>query len=174
MRRAVANHDGRMRPKQVRISATCSLPPELVLAAACDFSARRAEIWPNVPAKLMTVHGVGPASADVTEGTRKGLLFAWERCDYDWSAPGCVTATVTDSNVYASPGSRWEIRAEATPEGSIVEMIWVRRFKRTPMGVLLGTMYRAAGARLFRHDVEVTLRNMDAASDPGSLTTRRG
>src|SRR5690242_12951602 len=74
VRRAVANHDGRMKPKQVRISATCSLPPELVLAAACDFSARRAEIWPNVPAKLMTVHAVGRASADVTEGTRKGLL----------------------------------------------------------------------------------------------------
>ncbi len=109
----------------------------------------------------MTVHSLGPTSADVTEGTRQGPLYAWERCDYDWSVPGCVKATVTDSNIYASPGSTWEIRATAIPEGSDVEMIWVRGFKRTPMGLLFGPLYRAAGARLFRGDVEKILRNME-------------
>jgi hypothetical protein len=70
---------------------------------------------------------------------------------------------VTESNVYAVPGSTWEITAAAHDTGSTVDMIWVRRFKRTPLGLLLGTMYRVFGARLFRHDVDQTLRNIEAA-----------
>ena len=150
-----------MKPKTIRISGHCSLPPERVLASAYDFSARRAEIWPNVPAELMTVHSLGATVADVTEGTRKGPLYAWERCNYEWSTAGSVKATVTDSNVYRSPGSTWEIKATPGVDGSEVEMIWVRTFKRTAMGLLLGTMYRLGGSRLFRHDVEQTLRNIE-------------
>ena len=76
---------------------------------------------------------MGLTSADVTEGTRAGPIVNWERCQYDWSTPGRVIATVTDSNVYATPASKWEITA--TPNeagGSHVEMIWTREFKRGP------------------------------------------
>jgi hypothetical protein len=159
-----------MKPKTIRITGTCSVPPERVLAAARDFSARRPEIFPNVSTPLMTVHSLGDASADVTEGTRQGPLYAWERCDYDWSAPGSVVATVTESNVYAILDSTWKITAMANGTGSTVDMIWVRRFRRTPLGCLLGTMYRLVGARLFRHDVERTLRNMEAI-EPGLNST---
>ena len=56
----------------------------------------------------MTVHALADSSADVTEGTRLGPFVIWERCRYDWSKPGRVTATVVDSNVYGFPGSSWE------------------------------------------------------------------
>lgn len=154
-------HDGDMRPKTIRIGTECSLPPERVLAAAVDFSDRRPEIWPNVSTALMTVHTLGPTSADVTEGTRQGPLYAWERSQYDWSVAGSVTATVTDSNVYASPGSTWQITARPSERGSSVEMIWIRRFKRNPMGLFLGTLYRSVGARLFAHDVERMIKNLE-------------
>ncbi len=150
-----------MKPKTIRITATCSVPPDRVLGAASDFTDRRPQIFPNVSTALMTVHSLDQTSADVTEGTRQGPLYAWERCDYDWSAPGAVIATVTDSNVYAVPGSSWKITATPHETGSTVDMIWVRRFKRTPLGSLLGAMYRLLGARLFRHDVERTLRNLE-------------
>ena len=155
-----------MKPKTIRIAAECSLPPERVLAAAVDFSDRRPEIWPNVSTALMTVHELGSTSADVTEGTRQGPLYAWERCHYDWSDAGSVTATVTDSNVYASPGSTWQITATPCELGSTVEMIWLRTFKRSAMGLFLGTLYRTLGARLFAHDVDKMLRNLEAVELP--------
>jgi hypothetical protein len=156
-----------MKPKTIRITQTCSVPPDRVLAAARDFSDRRPAIFPNVSTPLMTVHSQQQASADVAEGTRQGPLYAWERCDYDWSTPGSVRATVTESNVYAVPGSTWEITATAHDTGSTVDMIWVRRFQRKPLGLLLGTMYRVGGARLFRRDAELTLRNIEAAELAG-------
>ena len=45
----------------------------------------------------------------MAEGTRAGPLGVnWERCDYDWSRPGRVSAPVKDSNVYEPAGSSWE------------------------------------------------------------------
>ena len=163
-------HDGRMEPKTIRIATECSLPPARVLAAAVDFSEHRPEIWPNVSTALMTVHDLGSTSADVTEGTRQGPLYAWERCLYDWSTAGSVTATVIDSNVYASPGSTWQIRATPHEQGSSVEMTWVRTFKRSAMGLFLGTMYRTLGGRLFKHDVEKVIGNLEAAAASSRVT----
>lgn len=61
------------------------------------------------------MHEPGEDWADVTEGTPAGIGINWERCHYDWSQPGIVTATVLDSNVYGTPGSGWEIRATPPP-----------------------------------------------------------
>jgi hypothetical protein len=72
-------------------------------------------VFPAVATDEMTVHALEGSSADVTEGTAAGIGVNWERCRYDWSHPGVVTATVTDSNVYAFPGSSWQLRA--TPSG---------------------------------------------------------
>jgi hypothetical protein len=72
-----------------------------VLAAACDFSARRADVFPAVSVERLTVHETGDGWAEATEGTRAGPIVNWERCRYDRSRPECVRATVIDSNVYA-------------------------------------------------------------------------
>src|SRR5437764_5932229 len=54
---------------RVTVGAETSASPEQVLAAARDFSAHRAQIWPNVETKRLEVHERGDAWAEVTEGT---------------------------------------------------------------------------------------------------------
>jgi hypothetical protein len=104
-------------------------PPERVLEAARDFSARRAEMWPDVHVEHLEVHGRGEAWAEVTEGNPWPIGFVWERLRYDWSQPGSVQGTVIDSNIF-KPGSTWEIRAtSANGGGSRVEVIAVRHLR---------------------------------------------
>jgi hypothetical protein len=146
------------------ISVICdsALPPAQVLASAHDFSQRRAEVFPAVEVERLEVHERGDASADVTEGTGVGPLGVnWERCRYDWSQPGAVTATVTDSNLYASPGSSWEIKATAKGEGSQVSMVWARKFKPRPKGILFGTAFRIIGKPIFRRYARDVIENLD-------------
>ena len=163
----------------IRVVLHSSLAPERVLQAAYDFSARRAEVWPAVSVPRLTVHDRGDTWADVTEGTRAGPIVNWERCRYDWSQPGSVTAHVTDSNIYASPTSSWEINATPTETGSRVEMIWVREFRPGPRGIVFRTLFRVVGKRLFTKYARDVLANLariehnegtherhDAASNP--------
>jgi hypothetical protein len=145
----------------LRFVCESPLTPGRVVAAAHDFTARRAEMFPAVSVELMTVHSVDVTEADVTEATRAGVGINWERCRYDWSQPGSVVATVTDSNVYAVPGSRWELRASPSRGGSRVEMIWVRTFKGDARGRCFGTIFRLAGKPIFARYVRQVLRNLE-------------
>ena len=143
------------------VSETTTVPVERVLAAASDFTPRRYSVFPAVSAKHTTVHASAGTSADVTEGTRVGPLVLWERCDYDWSQPDRVIATVTDSNVYATPGSSWTITAEPVDGATRVEMTWRRAFRRRPLGRFMGFMYRKTGQRSFTKYARDTLRNLE-------------
>jgi len=140
-----------------------------VLAAARDFSARRAELFPAVSVQYLEVHELGDTWADVTEGTKAGIGINWERCRYDWSQPGTVTATVVDSNVYAVPGSSWEIRTTPSPlgNGSRVEMIWVREFTDGARGTIFGTLFRLFGKPIFNRYARDTLQNLTKLELPG-------
>jgi len=141
-----------------------------VLAAAHDFSDRRSMVFPAVSTRHMTVHAVGETTADVTEGTRLGPFVVWERCTYDWSNPGRVTATVTDSNVYGSPGSSWEITAVAIDQGSRVDMTWTRRFQPRPLARIMALAYRKVGKRSFTkyaRDVVNNLEKLERACSSG-------
>ena len=161
----------------ITVTLETSLPPARVLAAAVDFSERRSEIFPAVESEHFTLHSTSGESADVTEGTGTGIGISWERCRYDWSESGRVTATVTDSNVYALP-SAWELSATPTPTGSRVEMVWVRRFKHRPRGLLFGTAFRLVGRPLFRRYAKQIANNLerlysDATDEGGSSVARR-
>jgi hypothetical protein len=132
-----------------------------VLVAAHDFSDRRAMVFPAVSTRHMTVHSVGATTADVTEGTRLGPFVLWERCTYEWSNPGRVTATVTDSNVYAFPGSTWEIIAVAIDQGSRVDMTWTRRFQTRPLARIMSFAYRKVGTRSFTKYARDIVKNLE-------------
>ncbi len=142
------------------------LPMPVALAAAHDFTERRTAIFPAVSLEYFEVHELGDTWADVTEGTRAGVGINWERCRYDWSQSTCVTATVTDSNVYAVPGSSWELRATPVGGGSCVEMIWIREFKRTPRGAIFGTLYRLVGKPIFGRYARRILGNLQGLEPP--------
>jgi hypothetical protein len=145
----------------VRIVVQSSLQPDRVLAAARDFSARRSEIFPAVQARYFEVHATGEHSADVTEGTRTGPMYNWERCDYDWSRPDTVVADVRDSNIYDPDGSWWELKATPNAGGSRVEMTWERNFKRSAKGRLLNIVFKRAGNRLFANYAREIVDNLD-------------
>jgi hypothetical protein len=131
---------------RVHVVEETTAPPERVLEAACDFSERRAELWPDVYVEHLEVHGTGETWADVTEGNPWPIGFVWERLRYDWSVPGVVTGTVVDSNLFR-PGSTWEIRA--TPlagGGSRVELTAVRHL-RGFKGMLIAPVFPLGLAR---------------------------
>jgi len=149
----------------IRITAECALPPTRVLHAAYDFGPRRTRVWPAVRAEHLSVHQLGETTADVTEGTPVGIGINWERCRYDWSEPGRVTATVTGSNVYAHPGSSWQLTATPSHRGSRVEMVWQRTFRRNPRGLLFGTLFRIAGRPIFGRYARQVIANIEALED---------
>jgi hypothetical protein len=146
----------------IRITTECALPTTRVLYAAYDFGPQRIQVWPAVRAEHLTVHEHSETTADVTEGTPAGVGINWERCRYDWSAPGRVTATVTDSNVYAHPGSSWQLTATPSHGGSRVEMVWQRTFRRNLRGLLFGTLFRIAGRPIFGHYARQVIANLEA------------
>ena len=152
----------------VHVTTPSRLSTERLLAAGYDFSARRAEIFPAVSTKFLEVHELDEVSADVTEGTPAGVGVNWERCRYDWSTPGSVTATVIDSNVYQPGSSSWELRATPTDDGSTVEMIWVREFKTGTRGRIFGTLFRLVGKPIFTHDAKRIIRNLERLESSGA------
>ena len=113
----------------VRVTDHTSAPPQQVLAAARDFSPRRAELWPDVHVQHLTIHDIGDSHVDATEGNPWPLLgVVWERLHYDWSQPGAVAGTVVDSNLFR-PGSTWELRVRAAEDRTLVEIIAVRHLR---------------------------------------------
>jgi polyketide cyclase/dehydrase/lipid transport protein len=153
----------------IRVVTDSALAPGQVLEAAHDFSERRAAIFPAVEIERLEVHENATSTAEVTEGTGVGPLGAnWERCRYDWSQPDKVTAIVVDSNVYAFPGSSWEITAKPKGDGSEIEMTWIREFNHRPRGLLFGTAFRAIGNRMFRKYARDVVDNLERVSGASS------
>lgn len=131
---------------RLQVVAQTTASPDTVLEAARDFSARRAEMWPDVHVEHLHVHDRGETWAEVTEGNPWPIGHVWERMRYDWSQPGSVKGTVTDSNIF-KPGSTWELRATAAEGGgSRVEVIGVRHL-RGVKGRILAPLFPLGLAR---------------------------
>jgi hypothetical protein len=77
-----------------------------------------------------------------------------------------VKAIVTDSNVYAVPGSSWELRATPIEDGSHVEMIWTREFAGGPRGAIFGALYRLVGKPIFARYARTVLDNLQNLERP--------
>jgi hypothetical protein len=69
--------------------------------------------------------------------------------------------TVTDSNVYAHPGSAWELAATAVPGGGRVAMTWTRRFRPTPRGLIFGTLFKVVGRPIVRGYARDVVHNIE-------------
>src|SRR5438270_13978652 len=125
----------------IQANAETSAAPEVVIAAARDFSERRAVIWPNVKAGHFEVHASGETFVEATEYLWP--LGFWERCRYEWPRPDYVVATVLDSNVLA-PDSTRELTAFPTDGGTRVETVFRREFARGARGRLAKAKNRLA------------------------------
>jgi Polyketide cyclase / dehydrase and lipid transport len=133
---------------EVTTSATTSLTPDQVIAAAADFSDTREKLWGNSKNKYLRVHDRGADFAEVTEGFRMVGVF-WERTRYDWSEPGTIRQTIIDSNV-VGPRSTWELIAAPAADGSEVVMRLSREFRPSVTGRVGWTLNRIAGTWMWR------------------------
>lgn len=113
---------------RVRVIEHSELAPEVVLAAARDFSSKRAAMWPDVHVEYLEVHEIGENHAEVTEGNPWPIGYVWERVHYDWSDPTALRGRVIDSNLFR-PGSTWELHAMPEDGGSRVEVRAVRHLR---------------------------------------------
>jgi len=149
----------------VHVDLSSPLDPEVVLAACCDFSARRADVFPAFSVEHLEVHDLGTVTSDVTEGTPVGIGLNWERCHYDWATPGTVTASVVDSNVYEPGTSSWVLRAAPDAGGSRIEMIWTREFQSRARGRLFNVLFRLLGKRIFARYAKQVVQNIESLAN---------
>ena len=116
----------------LKLQLNSKLSATEVLSVLTDFSSARSTVWPGVDDEHLKVHEQGPGWADVTEGNKT----TWERERYSWdAAAGTVSATTTDSNVWAS-GSGWVYRL--TPNGT-----WTRIEQETTSPAITGSSPRS-------------------------------
>ena len=86
--------------------------------------------------------------------------------------PGSVKATVTDSNVYADPGSSWEMKAARPRRRSTVEMIWIREFRRDPEARSSERCSGSSGKPIFGRYARDTLENLHKLERSDQLPSR--
>jgi hypothetical protein len=133
--------------------------PEAVRAALLDFSDRRPEIWPGLPADSYEVYEVGDTWAEIREGYRGPI---WWRERYDWSAPDRIQWTAVDSG-FGMPGSNVIWTTEPSEGGgSTVHITWDRRGKTMFGKLFIGLMALTRGV-LIRRSFQMGLDQIAAA-----------
>jgi hypothetical protein len=118
--------------------------PEQVIELMTDFSPNRPHRWPASSVKAFQVYHLGDTDADIREGQDFPKL--WATWHYDWSTPGSVTLTVTDSDAL-KPGSFMTLTATPRAEGgSAVHGEWEQTSKN--LTALIGVaLMRVIGPR---------------------------
>jgi hypothetical protein len=118
--------------------------PEQVVELMTDFSPNRPHRWPASSVKAFEVYHLGDTEADIREGQDFPKL--WATWHYDWSAPGSVTLTITESDALQA-GGFMTLTATATAEGgSSVHGVWEQASKNLT-GLVGVTMMRFIGPR---------------------------
>jgi len=145
---------------KIRFDLESTLAPAALLAAATDFTARRPDLWPNIDRGVYQLHASGEGWAEVTEGSSvMGGIWARER--YEWSTPGCVRATVQDSNVFRA-GGVWELAATALDGGGSHVSVLNHRQAKGLKGHLLGAMLALVGGKVMPLATQRTLELVEA------------
>ena len=141
----------------VHLHQTTTATPEQFLAGLTDFGPDRSKIFPNSADGYLKVHDQGPDWADVTEGSN-GI---WERLRYDWSNPGRITMTTTDSNTWGGhSGHTYTLTPR--PDGTTdVDAVVVREGKNLK-GRLLAILVSAGGKRVLARALGRTAKAIEA------------
>jgi hypothetical protein len=119
--------------------------PEQVVELMTDFSPNRPHRWPASSVKAFEVYHVGDTEADIREGQDFPKL--WATWHYDWSNPGSVTLTITESDALQAGGFMTLTATPPTAEGgSSVHGVWEQTSKNLT-GLVGVTMMRLIGPR---------------------------
>ena len=147
----------------IKLHQTTTATPGQFVAGLTDFGPGRKELFPNSADGYLKVHDQGPDWADVTEGSN-GI---WERLRYDWSDPGRITMTTTDSNTW---GGRSGHTYTLTPRsGGItdVDVVVVREGKNLK-GRLIGILVAAGGKGVLGKALASTVKAIEARNYPAA------
>ena len=129
-----------------------SVQPEVILAAAADFSERRPDHWPGITRKSYRVYSLGDGVAEVNEGS-------WpidSRVRYEWSGDTVRGVTVDCTTVAA--GSIWQLRARPRQGGgSVVDVHFDYLFKGPGLMVwaLIQLLGRGVLKKIFKRTVDI-------------------
>ena len=137
----------------IHLHETTTATPEQFLAALTDFGPGRSKLFSATSDEFLEVHEQGPASADVTEGTKS----AWERLRYDWSDPHRVVMKTIDSNLWGgASGHTYTItrNAQGTTDVDAVVVREGKNVKGRVTGLLLGTVAKGALAKALANTVK--------------------
>jgi hypothetical protein len=118
--------------------------PEQVVELMTDFSPNRPHRWPASSVKAFEVYHLGDFEADIREGQDFPKL--WATWHYDWSAPGSVTLTITESDALQAGGFMTLTATAAAEGGSSVHGVWEQASKNLT-GLVGVTMMRFIGPR---------------------------
>ena len=146
---------------RIEFDIRADAPPQAIREALLDFSQRRPELWPGLPADQYEVYEVGETWAEVREGYRGPI---WVRERYDWSVPGRVEFTAVDSG-FATPGSYVVVDIEqAGRGGSVLHVTWVRWGKGVFGKLFVGLMVLTRGVAI-RRSFKLGLMRIAGAPD---------
>ena len=146
----------------IHFKETTTSAPEQFVAALTDFGPGRSKIWGNSADNYLKVHSQGSREADVTEGSGG----VWERLRYDWSDPGRVTMTTTDSNVWGD-GSGHTYTFTGRPDGSTEVNVVIVRQGKNLKGRLLAILLGTGGKRVLEKRFAKTVKAIEARNDAG-------
>jgi hypothetical protein len=137
----------------IRLLQTTTLTPEQFVAGLTDFGPGRSQLFQNSADDYLKVHELAADHADVTEGSGG----VWERLTYDWSDPGQVVITTTDSNVWGGASGyvyRLTQELDATIDIHAVIVREGKNLKGRLLGLVLGTIGRSVLTKAFANSVK--------------------
>ncbi len=144
----------------LHFTATTTSTPEQLVAAITDFGPGREKIFGKSADEYLQIHMLGNVEADVTEGSGG----VWERLHYDWSEPGRIVMTTTDSNLWGGRSGHtytFTPRTDGTTEVDAVVIREGKNLKGRALGLVLGTV----GKRTLRNEFGKTIKAIEALND---------
>src|SRR6202050_3422008 len=153
---------------KIYLPQTTHFTPEQYIAGLTDFGPGRSKLFGNSADEYLTVHQLGRAEADVTEGSG-GI---WERLHYDWSDPNHVVLTTTDSNTWGGASSHtytFTRRPDGLTDIDVVVVREGKNLKGRLLGLVVGTIGKGVLEKAFANSVKAiearngTVRKEDAA-----------
>ena len=137
----------------IHFTKTTTLTPDQYIAGLTDFGPGRSKTFSNSADEYLKIHQVGPAEADVTEGSGG----VWERLHYDWSNPNRVVLKTTDSNVWNGSSGYTYTFTRSTGGTTDVSVVIVRQGKNVKgriLGLVLGTVGKGVLKKAFVNSVK--------------------
>ncbi len=131
---------------------TTTSTPEQFIAGLTDFGPGRSKLFGKSADDYLEVHHLGPAEADVTEGSGG----VWERLRYDWSDPDHVVLKATDSNVWGGKSGYTYTLTRLPNDLTDVDVVIFREGKNAKgriLALVLGTVGKGVLGKAFVNSI---------------------